>query len=279
MFGRELNILFWNLNRKELHYPLAVMAKEQRADIIIVAEAENLDTEAFLWRLNTLKSEYYDANEFSLSERILFFTKFDPSHLQSIREDKTDRYVFRLLTLPTLKQLIIGGVHLPDQFHYTKSSRKSFATDVKNELERIEEELEIKNTFIVGDFNMNPFEDGMFHTDGFNAVSSKSLALKLNRVVFGRKYSYFYNPSWSLMGDLYEEPPGTFFYNQSGYDSYSWNVLDQLIMRPSLIENFDNQSYKIITRFAATSLLTAGERPNKNKYSDHLPVRVTFQNL
>ena len=71
MFGRELNILFWNLNRKELHYPLAVMAKEQRADIIIVAEAENLDTEALL---SALKPTYYDANEFSLSKRVLFFT-------------------------------------------------------------------------------------------------------------------------------------------------------------------------------------------------------------
>lgn len=73
MFRRELNILFWNLNRKELHYPLAVMAKEQRTDIIVVAETENLNRAALLMQLNTLKSEYYDANELSLSQRILFF--------------------------------------------------------------------------------------------------------------------------------------------------------------------------------------------------------------
>ena len=279
MVGRELNILFWNLNRKELHYPLAVMAKEQRADIIILAEAENLDRVAFLMQLNTLKSEYHDANQLSLSERILFFTKFAPSHFRPIREEKVNRYVFRLLVLPTLKQLLIASVHLPDQRNYSAASRKGFATEVKNELERIEEELDIRDTLVIGDFNMNPFEAGMFHADGFNAVSSKSLALNLNRVVFQQEYAYFYNPSWSLMGDLYEEPSGTFFYNQSGYDSYSWNVPDQLIMRPSLIENFDNQSYKIITNFAFDTLLTRNGRPNKDKYSDHLPITVTFKNL
>lgn len=279
MFGRELNILFWNLNRKELHYPLAVITKEQRADIIIVAEAENLDKLNLLKELNTSRLEYYDANELGLNKRILFFTKFEPSYLRPIRDDNASRYVFKLLTLPAMKELLIGSVHLLDQRNYSTSSRKDFAVGVKNEVERIEEELEIKDTLIIGDFNMNPFENGMFDAKGFNAVSSKSLALKLNRVVLEQEYSYFYNPSWSLMGDLYEEPSGTIFYNQSGYDSYSWNVLDQLIMRPSLIENFDNQSYRIITNFAFDSLLTKNGRPNKNKYSDHLPITGAFKNL
>ena len=279
MFGRELNILFWNLNRKELHYPLAVMGKEQRADIIVVAEAENLDKEALLAGLNALKSEYYDANEYSLSKRFLFFTKFEPSYLKPISDDNTNRYVFKLLELPAMRQLLICSVHLLDQRNYSSSSRKDFATEVKNQIERIEKEFEINDTIVVGDFNMNPFEQGMFGAKGFNAVSSKSLALKLNRVVIHQEYSYFYNPSWSLMGDLYEEPPGTFFYNQSGYDSYAWSVLDQLIMRPSLIENFDSLSYRIITNFAFDSLLTKNGRPNKTKYSDHLPVKATFKNL
>jgi len=279
MFGRELKILFWNLNRKELHYPLAVMAKEQRADIIIVAEAENLDKLALLEYLNTLKLEYYDANEFSLSERILFFTKFEPKNISPISEDDSDRYSIRKIYLSDNKEIIIGGVHLLDQKNYSTSSRLTYASRLKDEIDKLEVEHQIKDSIIIGDFNMNPFEQGMSQANGLNATSTRDVARRISTTILNKEYSFFYNPSWAFMGDLHEDVAGTYYYNKSGFDAYYWNVFDQVIIRPTLIENFDNQSYKVITQFENKSLLNKNGRPDKTSYSDHLPIILTFKNL
>lgn len=273
MFGRELNILFWNLYKKDLYHPLSIIAKEQNADIVIVVEAENLDRNALLLGLD---SEFYDANDLSQSDKVSFFTKFEPEFIKPISED--NRYSFRLLKLPLTKEIILGGVHLLDQRSYSESSRRSYASSVKNEIDSIETERGINNSVIIGDFNMNPFEQGMNNADGFHAISSKAVALGKKKIL-GTEYSYFYNPSWSLMGDLYYQPAGTYYYNKPGYDSFYWNVLDQAIIRPSLIGNFDHESYKIITHYGKNSLLTPKGLPNKKTYSDHLPITLTFKNL
>ena len=93
---------------------------------------------------------------------------------------------------------------------------------------------------------MNPFESGMNQANGFNAISNRSISKRLKRKILSKEHSFFYNPSWSLMGDLISEPAGSYYYNKPGYDSFYWNVFDQVILRPSLIEHFENDSYNIL---------------------------------
>ena len=44
---------------------------------------------------------------------------------------------------------------------------------------------------------------------------------------------------WSLYGDLYHEPVGTYYYKNAELVNYQWNIFDQILMRPKLINKFD----------------------------------------
>ena len=126
---------------------------------------------------------------------------------------------------------------------------------------------------------MNPFEKGMTQVNSFNATMSHRIANNKVKQVNKRSYQFFYNPSWSLIGDLYSEPAGTLFYPKPGYNPYYWNLFDQVIIRPSLIPNFENSEYKIVKEINTISLLNHLGRPNKKKYSDHLPIKFKLKDL
>ena len=73
---------------------------------------------------------------------------------------------------------------------------------------------------LVGDLNMNPFEDGLVKTTGLHSVMSKSKAKEFSRVVQGRTYPFFYNPMWNLLGDETQGPPGTYYYSSSEHKAF-----------------------------------------------------------
>ncbi len=78
----------------------------------------------------------------------------------------------------------------------------------KQEIELAEEESGHKNTVIFGDFNMNPFDKGMISAAALNSLPSLRIAKNESRIIQGPKHSFFYNPSWNLLGDL-DDTPGT----------------------------------------------------------------------
>lgn len=279
MEEREISIMFWNLNGKDLSEELSDLVNEYLVDILIVAEAQNLDNKLMLNKLESNSIDFYDANIISNSDRIFFYTSFDPIYLKPIYEDEADRISIRKLTLPLSEELIIGGVHLLDQRNYSIESRQAYAQDLKIQIEDIETINSNSNTIIIGDFNMNPFEKGMYQANGLHAVSNVEISKRMKRKILSKEYTFFYNPSWSLLGDLYNNPAGSYYYNKPGYDSYYWNVFDQVILRPQLINKFSNESYKIISEFNGKSLLSKSGLPNRIEYSDHLPIYFKLENL
>ncbi len=67
-------------------------------------------------------------------------------------------------------------------------------------------------------------------------------------------------------------PPGTFYYSPG---TIRWNVLDQVLLRPSLVESLDINSLKVVKEIGGESLHTAEGLPDDNDASDHFP--VTFK--
>jgi hypothetical protein len=56
---------------------------------------------------------------------------------------------------------------------------------------------------LVGDFNMNPFQEGVVAANGLNAVMARRVAARRRtRVVQEREYPFFYNPMWGHFGDV-----------------------------------------------------------------------------
>ena len=129
-----------------------------------------------------------------------------------------------------------------------------------------------KRTILLGDLNVNPFENGVVGTGGLHAVLSRGVASKGSRTVQGVSHEFFYNPMWSCFGDRREGPPGTYYYDRAEAVNYFWNIYDQVLLRPELLDGFDIDSLRILTTAGETSLLNSSGRPDKTNASDHLPV-------
>lgn len=124
-------------------------------------------------------------------------------------------------------------------------------------------------TVVVGDLNMNPFEPGICSSEGLHAVMCKRIALRISREVNGEECMFFYNPMWNFLGDETPGPPGTYYY-PNGVTAYFWNVFDQVLYRPALLESYREHDVTILDEIDGTSLLRNGRIANE--FSDHLPV-------
>ena len=83
-------------------------------------------------------------------------------------------------------------------------------------------------------------------------------------------YTTFYNPMLNLLGDRVT-PEGSYYYSTDPYLSYYWYIFDQVVIRPSIIENFNFDKLEIIKDVSDYSLVTDLSIPNKD-ISDHLPI-------
>ncbi len=119
---------------------------------------------------------------------------------------------------------------------------------------------------------MNPFESGVVGAAGLHAVMTKQIASKGRRTVSGKQYPFFYNPMWSCFGDRTAGPPGTYYYDRAEHVCYFWNVFDQVLLRPELLDRFPSEELRILTEDGDRSLLSASGLPDKAAGSDHLPV-------
>ena len=103
---------------------------------------------------------------------------------------------------------------------------------------------------------MNPFEDGLVNSSALHNVNNKEIALTKQRNFQSRNYDFFYNPMWSFLGDSSKgKAQGTHFFNTYKPICHFWNIYDQVMLRPDLIPNFDEDQLDIITATTSKSLL------------------------
>jgi len=69
---------------------------------------------------------------------------------------------------------------------------------------------------------------------------------------------------------------GTHYYSPAKPINYHWNLFDQVIMRPGLIDYFDDGYLDIVTEIKGTSLLTEAGLIDARHFSDHLPIKFCF---
>lgn len=130
-------------------------------------------------------------------------------------------------------------------------------------------------TLLIGDFNMDPFDKGMFHANGLHAVMDKSIALTKKRVFKREDFFFFYNPMWSRIGDESHGPPGTYFLNRSGrIQNRFWSMFDQVLIRPELLPYYESKNLHVIESINNRSILRNG-KPDTT-ISDHLPLIITM---
>jgi hypothetical protein len=266
----DLTFLFWNTNGKSCVEEINNLVKHYEVDVLILAENIANSSEILL-KLNTSDNDFYPNHPNSLCTKIKIYTKFHYDFIVPIEE--SHRFTIRNLSIPTQPSINFMSLHFGDKGNFNSESQSEMATQLRDQIISLEQKTNHDRTIIIGDFNMNPFELGMIKANGLHATMSQKIAKKRKRKIQSIDYHYFYNPMWSLFGDLSRKTNGTYYYPRAELVNFQWNIFDQVLLRPSLVDKFVKDSLEIVTNDGKKDLITKSGFPNKQLYSDHLPIK------
>lgn len=265
-----ISFLFWNLNKKDLRNEIASLALQYDIDILMFAECE-IEPGNLLYVLNPPGRVYYEYSPGSC-EKIKIFSKFPHEFIEPICEDKP-RLTIRHINLPDKieSDILLAVTHLVDKDNFQPGDQLKEASEMENHIRVIEKQIGHSRTILVGDLNMNPFDDGV--VGGFHSVMSRKIAMrrKGKRIIQNKEYPLFYNPMWGLFGDGTRGPPGTYYFDSPGHIAFFWHMFDQVLIRPALLDKFDSKDVLILDSDGIGQFLSKTGRPKQNK-SDHLPI-------
>ena len=260
--------LFWNLNRKSLCSLVANLVWRHDVDVLMLAESAASAT-AMLKALNPPgRSAYHYAP--GLCNRIQLFVRFSERLIRPVHE--ADRLTIRHLSLPGLTDILLAVVHLPSKLYWEAESQGFECVALADLIRKAERLIGHARIVLVGDLNMNPFEADVVAANGLHGVMARSVAAKAGRTVQGKEYPFFYNPMWGLFGDGSPGPAGTYYRGGSEHVVYFWNMFDQVLVRPDLLDRFHNRDLVILHSDGDVSLLSRDGTPSVRVASDHLPV-------
>ncbi|HTW65726.1 MAG TPA: endonuclease/exonuclease/phosphatase family protein [Bryobacteraceae bacterium] len=266
-----LTFLFWNMNRKPLSEAIAAIANAELVDILMLAECP-IEPADLLRTLNREEPAYHFAP--GQNEKIPMFARFPGRYLPAVYE--SDRISIRRLMLPPIDDVTLVVVHFPSKFFWDDASQMMECTVLANTITEVEKKLGHRRTILVGDLNMNPFEEGVVGAAGLHAVATRAIAGRNARAVQGRSYPFFYNPMWGHFGDASARPAGTYYYERAEHVNYFWNNFDQVLVRPELLDRFRSDQLRILDRAGDLSLSLDDGRPDRDKASDHFPLLFTL---
>ena len=236
-----LTFLFWNLAKRDVAEVVAALALENKVDIILLAE-NRIPVSKLLRLLNSPADAKYNFVPPPISDepKIDIYFGF-PSEFLKPKKD-TRRATIRAVTLPARQEFLLCGVHFQSRAVWTEEDQALESANLNRIIREEERALGHTRTLVVGDLNMNPFSLGVTAASGFNAVMTREVALRGSRTLADVEHPFFFNPMWSKFSDGELAPSGTYYLNPSGYQSNYWNILDQVLIRPDLIQTFDHSS-------------------------------------
>jgi hypothetical protein len=202
----KVSFLFWNLCRGKGPDLLASLGRfaAQGIDVFLFAEGPD-DPKKLEAELSSSAARPYRHAE-SKNARVLFFSSLQGAIWTDRFEDTLggSRITAQELELPGTLGLLIVGAHLDAANFESAGGQAERARLLAGELRRIEQDVGHDRTILVGDLNMNPFDDGLVSTTALHAVMSKDLIGSVRKIEARKEFPPFYNPMWSCLGDLVE---------------------------------------------------------------------------
>jgi hypothetical protein len=241
---------------------------EQRLDLIALAEAEFSALDLQKCHYSKHKTTIYEIGP--ASNRIKFFSVFDSTLYRGLLD--TNFVSFKEYRPPIGNSVLFAACHLRSKVSSRDLDQHERAMEIYRVLLDVEKNVGHSRTVFFGDFNMNPFETGLTGARAFHAVMDKRIAKRKSRKVGGVPRDFFYNPMWHLMGNREQNARGTTYFDNSDPHTPFWNTFDQVLVRPDLIDAFDDHALQIIESVGSRSLLTKGKSKISSKFSDHLPL-------
>jgi len=267
-----VNILFWNIKNNIKIVPLLpTLCVEKKVDILILSEIKDIDTTNYITRRLEETGQTYFSELPMPGNRTFLFHSLD----KRIRKIKDGKHFSAYKISNGSVVVLLVSIHLPSKLHRSDNDIGHAGSLVKREIETIEKEIGTNKTIVVGDFNLNPFSELMVSIYGFHAIMCKKTASKSTRIVDGETHQYFYNPMWSLHGNDSSNVLGSYYHHKNP-TSFVWNMFDQVIIRPSLIDNFNIKELELIHQIGEFSILKSSGAPNEREFSDHLPLKFNI---
>jgi endonuclease/exonuclease/phosphatase family metal-dependent hydrolase len=266
--------LFWNYRceHPEKEEILARLVHHEAVDVVILAES-SCEPRRLVDHLSSA-GRIYHPMPFA-HERLQVFAGYSAETFRW-SSGVYDRLCLLGLQFPGQPEMILGAVHLASGLHLERSERYSKAAPLARAVRQIQIEHNHARTIIVGDFNMNPFDDGMIFTEGFGAMMTKSLVKKSALARNGR-FTRFYNPIWTRLGrEINEGAPGTYYWDQHRDSNIYWNYVDQVLVGHDLLDSFPDSRFRILTSIPGSDGPRQLIRSTKHHWavevSDHLPL-------
>jgi hypothetical protein len=266
-------VVLWNVNKPESELRQAAVSTA------VAALVDNLDPDVIAFveppkpgstvhgLLLKLHFHLWEA----AGSRFAVFSKFSSRLAISFEPPSSPtRYEAWQLALPERKDLNLFLVHGRDRRNHNPPARESDMRQLAEDVRLMERLSGHDNTILLGDFNDRPFDPSLLRFDFLHSTNSRNAAVGV-RELRGRKSAAFYNPSWSLLSDVHGGVPGTYYLKSPDEDEMHWNVIDQFMLRASLVPAFEPGGIRVITKAGGYEFLSALDRPLA-EISDHLPV-------
>lgn len=262
-----MRLAFWNVGNAPASL-VGELARETRSDVVALAEDRFAPAE-LLAAMNQPRARWFLTRHTEWPVTLL--TAFDPAFLQPVAT--SDRVAYVAIRRPNEIEITLALVHLWSRRSVEPEEAADLATRIARKIDDVETRLRHhRRTVVLGDLNMNPFDGGLVSAEAFHAVMDRRIASRGSRDVKGMERPMFYNPMWGRMGDTSVGPPGTFHRSKGGVRELFWHTIDQVLLRPDLVDRFDAESLQIVTDIGPRSLLGPSGAPDARACSDHLPL-------
>ncbi|NBH26502.1 hypothetical protein D3Z60_11935 [Lachnospiraceae bacterium] len=131
-----MKIIFWNIYKKELSSIIADMIYQYEADIVVLAESENLSSNKLV---NQMHSKAQEWNEIVIKAKgnIKVFAKKQFNILPHKEEKHFSSYKIYIGD----KILLMNTVHFPSAMYSDEIARGYFAERISQQFEKIEETI------------------------------------------------------------------------------------------------------------------------------------------
>lgn len=268
-----MNFLFWNIKRKDSFLATVQnIVREEDIDIIAFAEFPAGKENLFEKELKRVCPTFKYLQPIIKNKIEIFYKDGLVDIVNSYDGERISAN--KIVSAVDHKTYILIFCHIWSKLYLETRQQNYQVPFIVDEIKELEAREGNEYTLVCGDFNMDVFQDSMLLHNGFNAMMTANIANKHIRKVHKEDFTMFYNPMWGLYGDLHgNDVAGTYYYNASQPVHQYWHMLDQVIMRPSVIPVFDKKSLKIVSKGATYNLLNSKGIIDKNNYSDHLPIK------
>ena len=255
---------------KDLRPLVAIAVVERDVDILLFAESGVSDSDMAA-ALETATGRHYASLSYD-ADKVRLFTRLPVSKWIRRQTDALSaRMAIWSVAVGRPHGILLAAAHFVSKNNTSPGEQAMLSVELAKEINRVEEGVGHERTVLVGDFNMNPFEEGMTGAPALHAVMTRKLAERIDRVVQGTASRFFYNPMWGFFGDRTIGPPGTYYHRSATVGDLFWHMIDQVLLRPDLMDLL--QDLAILEGIGGERLLTqpAG-LPRDTACSDHLPL-------